>query len=114
MMTLAEASHGPSWVLYLITVMFLAADVLFISGHGAWLIAGYNTASKSEKAKYDEKKLCRSFGIALLPIPIVLLAACLFEQVLPASFAYIMCTVIVLDVIALLIVGNVTGRKNKP
>ena len=113
-MTLAEASHGPSWVLYLITVMFLAADVLFISGHGAWLIAGYNTASKSEKAMYDEKKLCRSFGIGILPIPVVMVVACLFEQVLPASFAYIICAVIVTDVIAVLIIGSVTGRNNEP
>ncbi len=110
-MTLAEASHGPSWALYLMTVLFIAADVLLISGHGAWLIAGYNTASESEKAKYDEKKLCRSFGISFLPIPIVLVAACLFEQVLPAFFAYIMCAVIVIDVIVILIVGTMAGKR---
>ena len=42
-----------------------------------------------------------------------MVVACLFEQVLPASFAYIICAVIVTDVIAVLIIGSVTGRNNE-
>ena len=41
----------------------------FFIGKGSFLIAGYNTADKKEKEKYDEKKLnlcfaCFSFGMA--------------------------------------------------
>lgn len=48
---------------------------LFRSGKGAFLIAGYNTMSPAEKAKYDEKKLCKVMGnftfmLALLWIPV--------------------------------------------
>ena len=36
--------------------------LVFRSGRGSFLIAGYNTASKAEKEKIDEKKLCRYVG----------------------------------------------------
>ena len=38
---------------------FVGLGVLFSKGKGAFLIAGYNTASRSEKENYDEKALCR-------------------------------------------------------
>lgn len=45
-----------------IVVLFVLLGVIFSLGKGAFLIAGYNTASKEEKAKYDEKALCRFMG----------------------------------------------------
>ena len=47
-------------------LLFLALSILFLLGKGSFLIAGYNTSSKAEKAKYDEKKICRYAGIAML------------------------------------------------
>lgn len=43
-------------------LLFLLLGLVFFQGKGAFLIAGYNTASKSEKARYDEKALCRCMG----------------------------------------------------
>src|SRR5699024_2367761 len=37
-----------------------------LMGKGSFLIAGYNTASEKEKAKYNEKKLCRIVGLGFL------------------------------------------------
>lgn len=55
---------------YLITwgaaLLLLGLAIPLWKGKGAWLIAGYNTASKTEKAKYDEKKLCRVMAIVLM------------------------------------------------
>lgn len=45
-----------------ITVIFLIMTILLLSGKGAFLIAGYNTSSPTEKLKYDEKKLCLVMG----------------------------------------------------
>ena len=42
--------------------LFIVLVLIFSQGKGAFLIAGYNTASKAEKAKYDEKALCRFMG----------------------------------------------------
>jgi len=36
--------------------------VVFLNGKGSFLIAGYNTASKDEKEKIDEKKMCKYTG----------------------------------------------------
>lgn len=46
--------------------------ILLLTGRGSFLIAGYNTASKEEKEMYDEKKLCKSMGILLIVISIML------------------------------------------
>ena len=40
--------------------IFLVLGTVLAFGKGAFLIAGYNTASAEEKAQYDEKKLCRA------------------------------------------------------
>ena len=46
----------------LVTASFLVLGVVFSRGKGTSLIAGYNTASPEEKAKYDEKKLCKAMS----------------------------------------------------
>lgn len=45
-----------------IILLFLLLGAVFSMGKGAFLIAGYNTASKAEKERYDEKALCRFMG----------------------------------------------------
>ena len=57
----------------------LLLGLVFSRGKGAFLIAGYNTASKAEKEKYDEKALCRfmgklMFALAAAWVPIALSA----------------------------------------
>jgi len=42
-----------------IIVLFLVLGIVLWNGKGSWLIAGYNTSSKYEKSKYNEKALCR-------------------------------------------------------
>ena len=46
-------------ILILILAALIALGVIFLFGKGAFLISGYNTSSKAEKEKLDEKKLCR-------------------------------------------------------
>ncbi|MDR3587593.1 MAG: DUF3784 domain-containing protein [Desulfosporosinus sp.] len=46
----------------LTTALFIVLGVVFSLGRGAFLIAGYNTSSKEEKAKYNEKALCKFMG----------------------------------------------------
>lgn len=52
--------------------LFIMA-VFLLKGKGAFLIAGYNTMSKDEKAKYDEKALCRFVGWLLIAIILCML-----------------------------------------
>ena len=52
-------------------LFFIVLGIVFLNGKGAFLIAGYNTASKGERARTDEKKLCTFMGKFML-----VLAAC--------------------------------------
>ena len=50
-------------VLHLAVIALLVGlGLVFSAGKGTFLIAGYNTASKEEKDRYDEKALCRFVG----------------------------------------------------
>lgn len=49
-------------------LLFLTMSLVLLQGKGAILIAGYNTLSAEEKAKYDEAALCRATGRLLLGI----------------------------------------------
>jgi len=51
--------------------LFIVLGSVFMSGKGAWLIAGYNTSSAYEKSRTDEKALCRFMGRSMF-----VLAAC--------------------------------------
>ena len=44
------------------TGSFVLLGVVFASGKGTGLIAGYNTATAEEKANYDKKKLCKAMS----------------------------------------------------
>ncbi|WP_160673959.1 DUF3784 domain-containing protein [Clostridium sp. C8-1-8] len=56
----------------IILAILTALSLILISGKGGILLAGYNTLSKEEKEKYDEKKLCRNSGFELLAVDILL------------------------------------------
>ena len=110
-MKLADLSSGPDWVVWIVFVIFAVLSIVLLSGHGSWFISGYNTASKEEKEKYDEKKLCRTMGIGMSIISILILIMGLFESVLPAFFVYIAVGIIVVDVVVIIILGNTLCRK---
>ena len=59
--------------------IFLVLGTVFAFGKGAFLIAGYNTASAEEKAKYDEKKLCRAVSKLMFALAACWVVAALSE-----------------------------------
>ena len=84
------------------TILLLAILGLVLrSGKGAFLIAGYNTASKEEKEKTDEKKLCKAVGNLFL-----ILAVCC---IVPAAGLITEKVVILLIGVALIAVVCVIG-----
>ncbi|MCM1300807.1 MAG: DUF3784 domain-containing protein [Alistipes senegalensis] len=50
------------WWELLIPATFIVLGCVFLSGRGAWLIAGYNTLPPSKRKKYDRRALCRFTG----------------------------------------------------
>ena len=61
-MTVKDISHGPAWIIWIVFAFFAVISMVLLSGHGANMIAGYNTSTKEEKSRIDEKKLCRVIG----------------------------------------------------
>lgn len=62
---------------FLGTIILWAVALIMATGKANFLIAGYNTASKEEKEKYDGKalskymaKLCFVLGVIMLVVPL--------------------------------------------
>ncbi|MBZ9685569.1 DUF3784 domain-containing protein [Clostridium estertheticum] len=53
-------------------LIFSIMGICLIRGKGSWMIAGYNTMSKEEKANCDIKKVSRAVGIFLLIIAVLI------------------------------------------
>lgn len=110
-MKLADVSSGADWIIWVVFIIFLVISIILLSGHGSWFIAGYNTAPEEEKAKYDEKKLCRTTGFGMAVIAVLIFVMGLFEDVLPASFVYISLGVIGVDCLVIIIVSHTICKK---
>ena len=88
-MKLADLATGSDVTVWIVFVIFAVLSIILLSGHGSWFISGYNTASKEEKEKYDEKKLCRTMGLGMSIIAILLLTMGLLE-IFYLHFLYIL------------------------
>ncbi len=110
-MKLSDLATGSDWTVWIVFVIFAVLSIILLSGHGSWFISGYNTASKEEKEKYNEKKLCRTMGIGMSVIAILLLSMGVFENILPAFFVYIALGIILADVVIIIVLGNTICRR---
>jgi len=75
-------------VIIIIAALLLVMGIVILMGKGDKLIAGYNTASEEERAKYNIKKLrglIGSFIILLAPLMVLFLA---FKQTKYAGFEF--------------------------
>lgn len=110
-MTLSDISHGSDLILWITFALFAIISIVLLSGHGSGLIAGYNTAGKEKQEKYDVKKLCRIIGIGMGVVTVLIFLMAILESVLPAYFAYIALTIIILDSICIIALANTICKK---
>ena len=110
-MTLKDISNGPDWIIWIVGLLFAVISITLISGHGANLIAGYNTASREEKNRYDAKKLCRVVGIGMALIALMMFIMAIWQSVLPASFFTVFIVVTVIDCIVIIVLSNTICKK---
>jgi len=115
-MSMNSIRTGPDWLLWVVFVLLVTISALLLSGHGANLIAGYNTAPKKVKEKYDERKLCRVIGAGVLAIAVPLPFVVLGQALLPvgvayAAVVYAYLALIIADSIVVIILANTVCRK---
>ena len=94
-------------------MLFFGFIVRFMKASG--LIAGYNTMSKEEKAKYDEEKLTRFVGDLLLINGAILLVPVIISLLIdvPPSFIGISWILFVVVIISGVIYMNTGNRFKK-
>ena len=110
-MRLTDFSNGPGWILWIIGAAFAIISVVFLSGHGANFIAGYNTASAEEKNQFDTKKLCRVVGIGMALITLLIFVKAIWNSSLPSYFSTVFFDVTVIDCIAIIVLINTVCKK---
>lgn len=99
---------------WMIVIILFIMTILFLSGKGSFLIAGYNTASKADQAKYDEKKLCRVVGLGMGVITCLTAVSMYFEDSAPEWFFTVVPVIIVLVVIVMLVLCNTICKAKNP
>ena len=96
-------------------MLFVGTSIIHPSTEGVFLLCNILDlliySSKEEKAKYNEKKLCRTMGIGMSVIAILLLIMGVFENILPAFFVYIALGIILADVVIMIVLGNTICRR---
>lgn len=96
--------------MYFFAIPFLIMALVFFSGKGSGLIAGYNTASDEEKAKYDEKKLNRTYAIVCLILSVGFVLTGIIDK--PQAIYFLLIPTLLLCVILLVILSNTYCKKS--
>lgn len=92
----------------IIAILLLTMGIIILIGKGDNLIAGYNTASKEEKAQYDIKRLRGLIGGVLIVLaPVMILT--LREESMTSTWAFIAVTFVLCIVVVIL--ANTWAKK---
>lgn len=97
-----------------IIIIFLIITIALLSGNGSFLIAGYNTSKKTDKMKYNKKKLCRVVGSGMGIITIFMMILACFGNNQPNWILIALPFVIISVTIAILILSNTVCSVNTP
>jgi cytochrome b561 len=103
-------------VLFISPLLLAILGLIIRSGKASFLIAGYNTSSKEEKDKYDEKALCRFVGNLLLVLAVIHLAIAIWKVLNFDYFNYVLgigFTLFIVVTIAAVIYMNTGNRFKK-
>lgn len=95
----------------IITALFLVLATLFINVKATFLIAGYNTMSPEEKAKYDIVSLSKFMGKVMFAISGSLLL--LLGQIVSSAGLAIASTILVVAISLFAVIYIITGNRFK-
>ena len=98
---------------FIAPALFVVLGIIFSQGKGAWMIAGYNTASKETRAGYDVEALLQfmsKFMFVLAGCWVVISFGVLYQNDRAVQAGLVLFIVIIL---AALIYMNTGGRFKK-
>ncbi|WP_291291626.1 DUF3784 domain-containing protein [Enterococcus sp.] len=97
---------------FLIVGLLFFAGILFLSGHGWQLIAGYNLASDEKKARYDIKRLYLVNGAGALLLGFLCLLAFFFSDQWAMISHILLIGSILLTLVGIVILNSTWCIKN--
>lgn len=103
--------NGPMWIGWAVVVLLAVISVVLLMGKGSFLIAGYNTASKEKKEKYNEKRLCHIAGGGFSLLTVLLAVFTYFKGDLPEYLKWIMPWGYFAVLAVIIILANTICRK---
>lgn len=86
-------------------------SLILLSGHGAALLAGFNTATEDEKKTIDEKKLCFVCGISGLINTLVLFFMAILSPNITNTTAIIAGSIITIDLVVTVYIANTKCKR---
>ena len=109
--TVADHQTGPDWIGLMVIVILGIISVVLLSGRGSFLIAGYNTASKSEKEKYDVLRLCHVMGLGLGCITVSFVLLMVFKNQLSDWWIGFQVQFVIVVVIIMIVLANTWCKR---
>lgn len=99
--------------MWFIFFIFLVLTLILLSGKGAFLIAGYNTASKQDQNRYDEKKLCRVVGCGMAVITVLFAVWSIAGDDFPRWLGLLSLIIMLSDCVIMIILSNTKCFKDQ-
>lgn len=96
-------------VVIIIAALLVIMGIIILIGKGDMLIAGYNTASKKEREKYNVKKLRWLVGGLIIIIAPLMCWALIVEQSKISGFAF--CGIVFILCIVVVVLANTWAKK---
>ena len=100
-----------SVILWSLTAFLGIYSLILLSGHGAALIAGYNTMTEDEKKTIDEKKLCFVMGISTSVCALTMLYMAVLNPNITITTTIIASSIITIDLIVSIYIANTKCKK---
>ena len=105
--------NGSIWLVWALVALCAVISIILLFGKGSFLIAGFNTAGKEEKGKYNVKKLCRVVGGGFAVITIILSISAFYRFELPHAISWLLPYGILTTVVFIGILANtICGAKS--
>lgn len=95
----------------LMAIIFLVIGIIFLCGKGDFLVAGYNTMDEEEKKKYDEKKMLKILGIAMLASSAAFVVSALAGFFKIPKLSFVSAALVTVIIVITVIVINVKTKK---
>lgn len=96
---------------YAMVLILTILTIIFWSGKGSCLIAGYNIMNDKEKQKYNRKKLNRVMAYCLGSVDILIIISWIIGKEAMENLENIFSAIVVFIVILTIVLANTICRK---